>query len=167
MTKKSSKSGIIVRSTSAQVTSHKLNNFVLLCSCALMLFLSGCKKDEEKQALAEAAQARVELVKTKAEVVALKSEVSFLKEKLLKANQARDQLREQLNESLQEHDTVATEAQDAVGEIENLKAKLAEQTKKSAELEKQVDQLKGITRELQTRLDEQKATAPKEQPQNE
>jgi len=129
---------------------------------AIILAFAGCKDDREKKALEEAVQARVELVKTKAEVVALKSETSFLKEKLLAANLAKAQLHDQLNQSLEEHDTTATEAQDAAGEIDTLKTKLAEQTKKSADLEKQVDQLKGIIRELQTRLDEQKTTEPNE-----
>jgi len=122
----------------------------------IMLALAGCKKDGEKEAIAEAAQARMELVKAKAEAMGLKGEVSYLREKLLAANQARDILKQQVDELLEDHNSIATESQNAEVEIEGLKAKLAEQTRKANELEKQIEQLKAIAREFQAKVDQQK-----------
>jgi chromosome segregation ATPase len=87
----------------------------------------------------------------------LKGEVGYLKEKLLAANQARDMLKERLDELLEDQNSIATEAQNAQVEIDGLKAKLAEQIKKATELEKQVEQLKAVIREVQTKLEQQAA----------
>ena len=129
---------------------------LLLSSYALVLLFAGCKDDEKKKALAEAAQARAEAVKLQAEIVQLKGEASYLREQLLTANQAQDKLKEQVDLHLEEKDAVITEAQDSQQESDKLSTLLAEQTKKATELEKQVVQLKAVIRELQSRIDPNK-----------
>jgi chromosome segregation ATPase len=125
------------------------------------VMLTGCDDGKKKKALAEAAQAKAEAVKLKAESVALKGEVSFLKDRLQTANQARDKLQKQLDQLFEDKEAVTTDAQDALKENDSLKALLAEQTKKTDELQKQVEQLKAVIRELQTKIEPNK---PPEQP---
>jgi len=128
----------------------------LLIALVAIAILSGCDDGKKKKALAEAAQAKTEAVKLKAEVVELKGEISYLKEKLQTANVARDKLRKQSDELIEDKEAVTTDVQDAQQEVDNLKALLAEQTKKANELQKQVDQLKAVIREFQTRIEPNK-----------
>ena len=128
----------------------------LLIILVLMVSLAGCKDDGKRKALAEAAQARAEVVKLKAEIVQLKSEVSYLNEKLAAANQARDNLQKTLDLLLEDKDATMTDAEDAQQENDKLKTLLAEQIKKTGELEKQVETLKTVLRELQARTEQQK-----------
>jgi len=125
----------------------------LLVAWVAAALLGGCDDSEKQKALAEAAQAKVELVKLRAEVVGLKGEISYLKEKLQTANQARDKLQQQLDQLLEERDIVVTEADSAQEQSDKLATTLAEQTKKAGELDKQVELLKGVIRELQTRIE--------------
>ena len=135
---------------------EKATQTILLVILAATILLTGCKNDKKKKALAEAAQAKTEAVKLKAEVVELKGEISYLKEKLQTANVARDKLRKQSDELIEDKEAVTTDVQDAQQEVDNLKALLAEQTKKANELQKQVDQLKAVIREFQTRIEPNK-----------
>ena len=129
----------------------------LLIILVLTISLAGCKDDGKRKALAEAAQARAEVVKLKAEIVQLKSEVSYLNEKLAAANQARDNLQKTLDLLLEDKDATMTDAEDAQQENDKLKTLLAEQIKKTGELEKQVETLKAVINVLQTRIEQQKA----------
>jgi chromosome segregation ATPase len=133
----------------------------LLVILATIVLLAGCRNDEKKKALAEAAQAKAEVVKLKADTVALKGEVSFLKERLRTTNKARDKFQKQSDELIEDKEAVTTDAQDALQENDKLKAILAEQTKKTDELKKQVEQLKAVIRELQKKIEPNK---PPEQP---
>ena len=133
----------------------------LLVILTTIVMLAGCKSDEKKKALAEAAQARAEAVKLKADTVALKGEISFLKDRLQTANRARDKFQKQSDDLIEDKEAVTTDAQDALRENDKLKALLAEQTKKTDELQKQVDQLKAVIRELQKKIEPNK---PPEQP---
>jgi peptidoglycan hydrolase CwlO-like protein len=58
---------------------------------------------------------------------------------------------------LEDQNSVATETQNDEVEIDDFKAKLAEQTKKANELEKQVEQLKAVIRQVQIKLEQQAA----------
>jgi chromosome segregation ATPase len=138
----------------------KMAQIRLLVILATIVLLAGCKNDEKKKALAEA-QARAEVVKLKADTVALKGEISFLKDRLQTANQARNKLQNQLDQLNEDKEAVTTDAQDALQENDKLKSLLAEQTKKTDELQKQVDQLKAVIRELQKKIEPNK---PPEQP---
>lgn len=132
----------------------------LLVILTTIIMFAGCKNDEKKKALV-AAQARAEVVKLKADTVALKGEISFLKDRLQTANQARNKLQNQLDQLNEDKEAVTTDAQDALQENDKLKSLLAEQTKKTDELQKQVEQLKAVIRELQKKIEPNK---PPEQP---
>ena len=128
--------------------------FIIL---ALAISLAGCKDDGKRKALAEAAQARAEAVKLKAETVQLKSEVSYLNEKLAAANLAKDNLQIQLTQLIEDSNTTTTDAEDVQQENNKLKTLLAEQIKKTGELEKQVETLKAVINVFQARIEQQKA----------
>ena len=128
----------------------------MLIILVLIVSLAGCKDDGKRKALAEAAQARAEVVKLKAETVQLKSEVSYLNEKLAAANQAKDNLQIQLGQLIEDSNSTTTDAENVQQENDKLKTLLAEQIKKTGELEKQVETLKTVLRELQARTEKQK-----------
>ena len=130
----------------------------LLIILVLIVSLAGCKDDGKRKALAEAAQARAEIVKFKAETVQLKSEVSYLNEKLAAANQAKDNLQIQLGLLIEDSNATTTDAENVQQENTKLKTLLAEQIKKTGELEKQVETLKAVINALQARIEQQKAT---------
>ena len=136
--------------THKPITNHR-KTLVLLCACALVLLSVGCKDTKAKKASAEAAQARAELVKAKADIVQLKGETSYLKERLKTTEQARDNLQQQLDAILKEQEIVTGDTQQ---EINNLRIAFVEQIKKAIELQKQVDQLKAVIRELQTVIEQ-------------
>jgi chromosome segregation ATPase len=139
----------------------------LLIILALMLSLAGCKDDGKRKALAEAAQARAEIVKLKAETVQLKSEISYLNEKLVAANEARDKIQIQLAQLTEDSNATTTDADDLQQENDKLKTLLAEQIKKTGELQKQVETLKAVLNALQARMEQQKvAEQPKVAEQN-
>ena len=129
----------------------------LLIILVLAISLAGCKDDGKRKALAEAAQARAEVVKLKAETVQLKSEVSYLNEKLAAANQAKDNIQIQLDQLIEDSNSTTTDAENVQQENDKLKTHLAEQIKKTGELEKQVETLKAVINVLQTRIEQQKA----------
>ena len=129
----------------------------LLIILVLIVSLAGCKDDGKQKALAEAAQARAETVKLKAETVQLKSEVSYLNEKLAAANIAKDNIQIQLNQLIEDSNATTTDAEDVQQENDKLKTLLAEQIKKTGELEKQVETLKAVINVLQARIAQQKA----------
>ncbi len=134
----------------------------LLVILVLIMALAGCKDDGKRKALAEAAQARAEIVKLKAETVQLKSEVSYLNEKLATANQAKDNIQIQLNQLIEDSNATTTDADGVQQENDKLKTLLAEQIKKTGELEKQVETLKAVINALQARIEQQKtAEQPK------
>jgi hypothetical protein len=58
-----------------------------------------------------------------------------------------------MNQLLEDQNAASTGEQTAQAERDKLKTMLAEQIKKSSELEKQVEQLKAIIREVQTKLE--------------
>ena len=128
----------------------------LLVILVLIMALAGCKDDGKRKALAEAAQARAEAIKLKAETVQLKSEVSYLNEKLAAANIAKDNLQIQLGQLIEDSNSTTTDAENVQQENDKLKTHLAEQIKKTGELEKQVETLKMVLRELQARTEKQK-----------
>jgi len=130
----------------------------VLIILVITVSLAGCKDDGKQKALAEAAQARAETVKLKAETVQLKSEVSYLNEKLAAANQAKDNLQIQLDQSIEDSNATTTDAEDVQQENDKLKTHLAEQIKKTGELEKQVETLKAVINVLQARIEQQKVT---------
>ena len=129
----------------------------LLIILVLAISLAGCKDDGKRKALAEAAQARAEVVKLKAETVQLKSEVSYLNEKLAAANIAKDNLQIQLGQLIEDSNATTTDADGVQQENDKLKALLAEQIKRTGELEKQVETLKAVINTLQARIEQQKA----------
>ncbi|MGD0596726.1 MAG: hypothetical protein ABSA64_04280 [Sedimentisphaerales bacterium] len=134
----------------------------LLIILVLIVSLVGCKDDGKRKALAEAAQARAEAVKLKAETVQLKSEVSYLNEKLAAANLAKDNLQIQLGQLIEDSNATTTDAEDIQQENTKLKTLLAEQIKKTGELEKQVETLKAVINAFQARMEQQKvAEQPK------
>jgi chromosome segregation ATPase len=134
----------------------------LLIILVLIVSLAGCKDDGKRKALAEAAQARAEAVKLKAETVQLKSEVSYLNEKLAAANLAKDNLQIQLGQLIEDSNATTTDAEDIQQENTKLKTLLAEQIKKTGELEKQVETLKAVINAFQARMEQQKvAEQPK------
>jgi len=129
----------------------------LLIILALMLSLAGCKDDGKRKALAEAAQARAEVVKLKAETVQLKSEISYLNEKLVTANLEKDKIQIQLAQLIEDSNATTADAEDIQQENNKLKTLLAEQIKKTGELEKQAATLRAAINMLQTRIEQQKA----------
>ncbi len=130
----------------------------LLIILVLTIALAGCKDDGKRKALAEeVAQARAEAVKLKAETVQLKSEVSYLNEKLAAANQAKDNIQIQLDLLIEDSNATTTDAEDVQQENDKLKTLLAEQIKKTGELEKRVETLKAVINALQARIEQQKA----------
>jgi chromosome segregation ATPase len=129
----------------------------LLIILVLIMALTGCKDDGKRKALAEAAQARAEIVKLKAETVQLKSEISYLNEKLVAANQAKDKIQIQLGQLIEDSNATTTDAEDFQQENDKLKTLLAEQIKKTREMEKQVETLKAVINVLQARIEQQKA----------
>ena len=136
----------------------------LLIIVFITISLTGCKDDKKQKALAEeAAQARAEVIKLKAETVQLKSEVSYLNEKLATANQARDNIQKKLDLLIEDANAVTTDAQDLEQENIKLRKLLAEQLKKNGESEKQMENLKAVIRELQTRIEQQKPAEPPKQ----
>ncbi len=130
---------------------------LILIILILMMAVAGCKDDGKRKALAEAAQARAEVVKFKAETVQLRSEISYLNEKLVTANMAKDNLQIQLAQLIEDGNATTTDVEDVQQENDKLKAQLAEQIKKTGELEKQIEMLKGVINVLQTRIEQQKA----------
>jgi len=130
----------------------------LLIILVLIVSLAGCKDDgKRRKALAEAAQARAEIVKLKAETVQLKSEISYLNEKLVTANLAKDKIQIQLAQLIEDSNATTTDVEDVQQENDKLKTLLAEQIKKTGELEKQVATLKAVINMLQARIEQQKA----------
>jgi chromosome segregation ATPase len=129
----------------------------LLVILVLIVSLAGCKDDGKRKALAEAAQARAEVIKLKAETVQLKSEISYLNEKLVTANMAKDNLQIQLAQLIEDGNAATTDVEDVQQENDKLKAQLAEQIKKTGELQKQVETLKAVINMLQVRIEQQKA----------
>jgi uncharacterized coiled-coil DUF342 family protein len=142
------------------INNHKI--FALLLACALVL-LCGCKDTRVKKAAQDAAQARAELVKAKADIVQLKGEASYLRERLKTTEQARDNLQQQLDDILTEHETATGDTQQ---EINNLRTAFVEQITRTLELQKQVDRLKAVIRELQTSI-EQKSITKNQPPEQE
>ncbi len=134
---------------------------LILILMILMMAVAGCKDDGKQKALAEAAQARAEIVKLKAETVQLKSEISYLNEKLVAANMEKDKIQIQLAHLIEDSNATTADVEDVQQENTRLKTQLAEQIKKTGELEKQVETLKSVINLLQTRLEQQK---PAEQP---
>ena len=120
--------------------------------------LAGCKDDGKRKALAEAAQARAEVVKLKAETVQLKSEISYLNEKLVAANLAKDNIQIQLAQLIEDSNATTTDVENVQQENDKLKTLLAEQIKKTGELEKQVETLRAVINVLQARIEQQKVT---------
>ena len=139
---------------------HKTARIGLIVILVLSILPAGCKSDKKKKALAEAAQAKAEAVKLRADIVELKGQISYLKDKLQTAELAKDKLRKQSEELIEDTEASTTDVQDAQQEIDNLKAQLAEQTKKANDLQKQVDQLKAIIREFQARIEPNKPPEP-------
>jgi len=134
---------------------------VLFVIMLLTMALAGCKDTKKQKELAEeTAQAKAEVIKLKAETVRLKSEISYLNEKLASATQARDRIQIQLDKLLEDQNAVTTDADDLEKENGKLKKVLAEQIKKSNELGKQVENLKAVIRELQTRIEPNKISEP-------
>ena len=129
---------------------------LILIILILMMAVAGCKDDGKRKVLAEAAQARAEIVKLKAETVQLKSEVSYLNEKLVAANQAKDNLQIHLGLVIEDSNATTTDAEDVQQENNKLKTLLAEQIKKTGELEKQVETLKAVINAFQVRIEQQK-----------
>jgi chromosome segregation ATPase len=130
---------------------------LILIILILMMAVAGCKDDGKRKALAEAAQARVEVVKLKAETVQLKSEISYLNEKLVAANMAKDKIQIQLAQLIEDGNATTADVEDVQQENDKLKAQLVEQTKKTGELEKQVETLRAVINALQTRIEQEKA----------
>jgi hypothetical protein len=134
-------------------SAHFARTNAVLCSFVLVLFLAGCKNDEKKKAQAEAAQTKTELIKLKAENVRLKGEAGYLRDRLQTVEKSKADLENQMNQLFEDQNETATGEQTAQAERDKLKTMLAEQMKKSAELEKQVEQLKAVIREIQTKLE--------------
>jgi chromosome segregation ATPase len=137
-----------------------MGQYSLFIALVAITLLIGCDDGKKKKALAEAAQAKTEAVKLRAETVALKGEISYLKEKLQTANQAQNKLQKQLDELLEENNAATKDTLDTQQETNNLKAMLAEQTKKAGDLAKQVEQLKAVIRELQVKIEKPKTAEP-------
>lgn len=129
----------------------------LLLILVITLALAGCKDDKKQKALVEEiARAKAEAVKLRAETVQLKSEISYLNEKIVTANQARDNMQIQLDQVIKDSNTVVTNTDNIQQENDKLRKLLAEQLKKNNELEKQVETLGTVIRELQFRIEPNK-----------
>jgi septal ring factor EnvC (AmiA/AmiB activator) len=129
----------------------------LLIILVLAISLAGCKDDKKQRALVEEiARAKAEAVKLRAETVQLKSEISYLNEKLVAANQARDNIQIQLDRVIKDSNAAVTNADDIQQENDKLRKLLAEQLKKNNELGKQVETLRMVIGELQARMDPNK-----------
>jgi chromosome segregation ATPase len=121
---------------------------------ALTMSLTGCKKNKQQKALAEElAQTKAEIIKLKAETVQWKSEISYLNEKLVTANQARDNMQMQLDMMIKDSNAATTEVDDLQHENDKLRKLLAEQLKKNNDLEKQIETLKTAIRTIQARIE--------------
>jgi len=131
----------------------------LLIILVLTISLSGCKDEKKQKALVEeVARAKAEAIKFKAETVQLKSEISYLNEKLITANQARDNMQIQLDQVIKDSNSAATNEDDLQQENDKLRKLLADQLKKNNELEKQLETLRTVIRELQARIEPNKIT---------
>ncbi len=129
----------------------------LLLILVITLALAGCKDDKKQKALVEeVARAKAEAVKLKAETVQLKSEISYLNEKIVTANQARDNMQIQLDQVIKDSNTAVTNTDNIQQENDKLRKLLAEQLKKNNELEKQAETLRTVIRELQIRIEPNK-----------
>ena len=135
-----------------------------LIGITLLMFVvtispAGCKDAKKQKALAEeAAQAKTEVIKSKAEIVQLKSEISYLNEKLVTANQARDNAQIQLDHMIKDSNSAVTNEDNIQQENDKLRKLLAEQLKKDNELEKRIENLKAVIRELQARIEQPPVT---------
>jgi chromosome segregation ATPase len=128
--------------------------FIIL---AIAMSLAGCKSDKKQKALVEEiARAKAEAVKFKAETVQLKSEIGYLNEKLAAANLARDNMQIQLDQVTKDSNSAVTNEDNILQENEKLRKLLADQLKKNNELGKQIETLKAVIRELQTRMEPNK-----------
>ena len=131
----------------------------LLIILVLTISLAGCKDDKKQRALVEeVARAKAEAVKLKAETVQLKSEISYLNEKLVTANQARDNAQIQLDQMIKDSNSAVTNEDNIQQENDKLRKLLAEQLKKDNELEKRIENLKAVIRELQARIEQPPVT---------
>ena len=129
----------------------------LLIIPALTISLAGCKNDKKQKALVEeVARAKAEAVKFKAETVQLKSEISYLNEKLVTANQARDNMQIQLDQMIKDSNAAVTNEDNIQQENDKLRKLLADQLKKNNDMEKQVETLRMAIRELQARIEPNK-----------
>jgi chromosome segregation ATPase len=143
----------------------KLLIIPILIILVLTMATAGCKNTKKQKALAEeAAKAKAEVIKLKAESVQLKSEISYLNEKLVAANNARDKIQIQLDKLTEDQNAVTTDADEFLKENDNLKKMLAEQVKKGNELKIQLENLKAVIRELQTRIEPNKILEQSQQP---
>ena len=131
----------------------------LLIILVLTISLAGCRDDKKQRALVEeVARAKAEAVKLKAETVQLKSEISYLNEKLVTANQARDNAQIQLDHMIKDSNSAVTNEDNIQQENDKLRKLLAEQLKKDNELEKRIENLKAVIRELQARIEQPPVT---------
>jgi len=131
----------------------------LLIILVLAISLAGCKNEKKQKALVEEiARAKAEAVKFKAETVQLKSEISYLNEKLVTANQARDNMQIQLDQVIKDSNAAGTNEDNIQQENDKLRKLLADQLKKNNEQEKQLETLRTVIRELQTRMEPNKIT---------
>jgi chromosome segregation ATPase len=129
----------------------------LLIILVLTISLAGCKDDKKQKALVEEiARAKAEAIKFKAETVQLKSEISYLNEKLVTANQARDNMQIQLDQVIKDSNAAATNEDNIQQENDKFRKLLADQLKKNNELEKQVETLRMVIREFQFRTEPNK-----------
>jgi chromosome segregation ATPase len=129
----------------------------LLIILVLAISLAGCKDDKKQKALVEeVARAKAEAIKFKAETVQLKSEIGYLNEKLVTANQARDNMQIQLDQVIKDSNTAVTNEDNIQQENDKLRKLLTDQLKKNNELEKQLETLRMVIRELQTRIEPNK-----------
>ena len=123
-------------------------------TCVPALFLCGCKNDKKQKALIdEIARAKADAIKFKAETVQLKSEISSLNEKLAAANLARDKMQVQLDQVTKDSSKVITSEDSIQQENDKLRKLLAEQLKKNKDMQKQMEMLKDVIRELQARIE--------------
>ncbi len=138
----------------------------LLIILVIIVSLAGCKDDKKQKALVEeVARAKAEAVKLKAETVQLKSEISYINEKLITANQARDNAQIQLDQMIKDSNSATTDADGFQQENDKLRKLLADQLKKNNEMAKQVANLKIIIRELQARMEQRQDAEPPKSPE--
>ena len=72
----------------------------------------------------------------------LKSEISYLNEKLVAANQAKDNLQIQLDQMIEDSNAAITNVDNIQQENDKLSTLLADQMKKNDDLEKQLETLR-------------------------